>query len=124
MERKIKVLIVDDEYTFCKFLKAFLEKRNYQIIFTTNGEHALDIIKDESPDLMTLDIRMPGIDGYEVMKKAKTIVATMPIIIISAIDVPDMEESLKSKGASAVFTKPADLDQLLETIKKLTAVPL
>ncbi len=76
-------------------------------------------IKDESPDLMTLDIRMPGIDGYEVMKKAKTIAATMPIII-SAIDVPDMEESLKSKGAAAVFTKPADLKQLLESIRKLT----
>ncbi|MFQ5672907.1 MAG: response regulator [Nitrospinales bacterium] len=120
MPRKTKILIVDDEYMFCKSLKAFLEKHGYQVSFTTNGEQALDLIKEEPPDLMTLDIRMPGLNGYEVLQKAKWISETMKIIVISAIDVPNMVDSLKRQGAHEVLNKPADLEQLLESIRELT----
>lgn len=121
MPEKIKILIVDDEYAFCKSLKAFLEKHDYRITFTTSGEHALDLIKEEQPALMTLDIRMPGLNGYEVLQKAKWISDKMIIIIISAIDVPNMVDSLKHKGAHAVFNKPIDLERLLKSIRELTA---
>jgi len=120
MSEKTKLLIVDDEYMFCKSLKAFLEKHGYEVAFTTNGEQALDIIKEDPPDLMTLDIRMPGLNGYEVLQKAKWISDTMKIIVISAIDVPDMVDSLKRQGAHEVLNKPADLEELLETIRELT----
>lgn len=116
---KKKVLIVDDEYVFCKSLKAFLEKNGHEVLLTTNGEQALDMIRTEKPDLMTLDIRMPGMNGYEVLEKAGRISEGMPIIVISAIDIPDMENSLKKAGAREVFRKPANMDDLLRAIEEI-----
>lgn len=119
MDQK-KVLIVDDEYAFCKLLFSFFIKNGYDAKFTTNGEHALDIVKEEKPDIMTLDIRMPGINGYEVLEKAKSLHEALKVIVISAIDVPHFEESLKSQGASGVFYKPVDLGLLLKNMKELS----
>ncbi len=114
---KIKILIVDDEYSFCKAMKALFEKRGYETVFTTNVERALDMIKEERPDVMTLDIRMPGTNGYEVLGKAKY--EDIKIIVVSAINIPEMEEKLKHAGAHAVINKPVDLKGLAETINEL-----
>lgn len=119
MSDKKTVLIVDDEYSFCKSLKTFLEKIGYEVLVTTNGEQALDLIKSERPAVMTLDIRMPGMDGYEVLQKAKRLNDTMPIVVITAIDVPRMEEMLERSGAHAILQKPIDLRELQATIQRL-----
>lgn len=115
---KGKILIVDDEYSFCKTLRTFLEKLGHEVIVATNGEHALDIIKADSPEIMTLDIRMPGMDGYEVLNRAKRLDPKLVIIVITAIDVPRMEELLEHSGAHALIRKPIDLQELLRAIEK------
>ena len=121
MSNKAKVLIVDDEYSFGKSLKTYLEKSGYEVLVTTSGEQALDIIRDEKPALMTLDIRMPGMDGYEVLQKAKRMQEDMKIIVVTAIDVPRMEEMLAHSGAHAVKQKPVDLQDLTAAIQSLLA---
>ncbi|MBI5177995.1 MAG: response regulator [Nitrospinae bacterium] len=118
---KQKVLIVDDEYSFCKNLKTFLVKEGFDVQMTTNGEQALDMIRDEKPDLMTLDIRMPGMNGYEVLEKLRFDAKDLAVIVVSAIDIPDMEDRLMHAGAKAVVHKPVDLKLLLDTIKKIAA---
>jgi len=115
-EDKIRILVVDDEYAFCKSLKLYLAKLGYEPIIATNGEHALDLIKEEQPRVMTLDIRMPGMDGYEVLNHAKHLKPDLFIIVITAIDVPRMEELLERSGAHAVLRKPVELEELRETI--------
>lgn len=115
-EDKVRILIVDDEYAFCKSLKLYLAKLGYEAIIATNGEHALDLIKEEQPLVMTLDIRMPGMDGYEVLNHAKHLHPELFIIVITAIDVPRMEELLERSGAHAVFRKPIELEELRATI--------
>lgn len=115
---KVRVLIVDDEYAFCKALKLFLTKVGYEAIIATNGEHALDLIQEERPQVMTLDIRMPGMDGYEVLNHAKRLNPKLFIIVVTAIDVPRMEELLERSGAHAVFRKPVSLAELQETIAR------
>ncbi len=118
-ERK-RVLIVDDEYVFCKRLKQYLEGKGYEADLTTNGEQALDMAKGEKAyDVMTLDIRMPGMNGYEVLQKLKWENKGMSIIVISAIDVPDMEDRLLHAGASAVLRKPINLEELAKTIEEV-----
>lgn len=118
-ERK-RVLIVDDEYLFCKRLKQYLEGKGYEADFTTNGEQALDMVKDgKAYDVMTLDIRMPGLNGYEVLKKLKWDSKDLSVIVISAIDVPDMEDRLLHAGASAVLSKPINLEELAKTIEEV-----
>lgn len=116
MKRKIKVLIVDDEYAFCRSLKIFLEKIGFEPLIATNGEHALDIIREEKPAIMTLDIRMPGLNGYDILQKAKRLHPDLFIIVVTAIDVPKMEEMLEHSGAHALLHKPIDLQKLSDTL--------
>jgi CheY-like chemotaxis protein len=114
-----KILAVDDEYAFGKSLKQFFNRLEMETVIATNGEHALDLIKEERPDLMTLDIRMPGLGGYEVLNRAKHLAPAMPIVVITAIDVPRMEELLERSGAHAVLRKPIDLHELKLTVERL-----
>jgi len=116
MKKKIKILIVDDEYAFCRSLKLFLEKIGFQALVATNGEHALDILKEEKPAIMTLDMRMPGLNGYEILQKAKRLHPELFIIVVTAIDVPNMEEMLEHSGAHALLRKPIDLQKLSDMI--------
>ena len=120
MEKKIKILILDDEYKFCKSLEKYLAKAGYNAIFTTNGEHALDMIREEKPDIMTLDIRMPGINGYDVLEKAKKIDGKMRIIIVSAVDDPQIK-LYKEYGAHALLQKPIALEDLKKIIERLVS---
>lgn len=116
MKKKIKILIVDDEYAFCRSLKVFLEKIGFEALIATNGEHALDILKEEKPAVMTLDIRMPGLNGYDILQKVKRSHPDLFIIVVTAIDVPNMEEMLEHSGAHALLHKPLDLQKLSETL--------
>lgn len=116
-----KIIVVDDEYAFCKSLKQFFGKLGFEAVIATNGEHALDLIAEERPDLMTLDIRMPGMDGYEVLNRAKHLAPEMPIVAITAIDVLRMEEMLERSGAQAVLRKPVDLRELQKIVTQLLA---
>jgi len=116
-----KILVVDDEYAFCKSLKQFFAKLGFAVVIATNGEHALDLIPEERPDLMTLDIRMPGMDGYETLNRVKHLAPEMPIVVITAVDVPRMEEMLERSGAQAVLRKPVDLHEVERTIMQLLA---
>lgn len=114
--KKIKILIVDDEYAFCRSLKIFLDKIGFVPLIATNGEHAIDIVREEKPAIMTLDIRMPGLNGYDILQKVKRLDPDLFIIVITAIDVPNMDEMLEHSGAHALLHKPIDLQKLSDTI--------
>jgi DNA-binding response OmpR family regulator len=116
MKKKIKILIVDDEYAFCRSLKIFLEKIGFETFIATNGEHALDIVREERPAIMTLDIRMPGLNGYDILQKVKRLHPDLFIVVVTAIDVPNMEEMLDHSGAHALLHKPIDLQKLSDTL--------
>ncbi|ADH87063.1 response regulator [Desulfurivibrio alkaliphilus] len=116
---KGKILIVDDEYVFCKSLKQYLDKIGYQAVVATSGEHALDLAQEEVPDLMTLDIRMPGLNGYEVLSRIRRLAPEMPVVVITAVDVPRMEEMLQHSGAQAVLHKPVNLEEVRRVLEQL-----
>jgi DNA-binding NtrC family response regulator len=116
MNKKIKVLIVDDENTICLLLKTYLERLGFETFVATNGEKALDILEEENPAIMTLDIRMPGLNGYELLQKVKRRYPELFIIVITGIDVPNMEEMLEHSGAHALLRKPIDLQELSDII--------
>jgi two-component system response regulator AtoC len=111
-----KILIVDDEIETCKFLGAFLEPLGYQIITALNGEEALEKIKSEEPHLMLLDIRMPEMDGIEVLEHAKTLNPRMGIIMITAVQDEDTARQAIADGAHDYITHPIDLDYLESSV--------
>ena len=116
MKKKIKILIVDDESVICELLKTYLERLGFQAFVAENGEQALEILREEKPAIMTLDIRMPGLNGYDVLQKVKRRHPELFIIVVTGIDVPNMEEMLEHSGAHALLRKPIDLQELSDTI--------
>ena len=111
-----KILVVDDEPLACEFLKRFLGKQGYEISIATTGEQALELIQAERPHLVLLDIRMPGMDGMEVMRRAKGIDPALGFIMVTAIRDDSIGRKALSEGAYDYITKPVDIEYLKTSI--------
>lgn len=123
MEKRI--LIVDDEEDFCYFVKKNLEAiSNYEIIIATKGKKGIQIARNEKPDLILLDIMMPGIDGFEVLKRLKRNEKTenIPIIMLTAKD--EDESKIKAIGlyCEDYIVKPVEKMVLRAKIQKLLSI--
>lgn len=120
MERKKHILLVDDVSTNLRCEGEVL-KGKYKMSMAKSGEQALEILEKAKPDLILMDIIMPGMDGYETMVKIKNnpLYADIPIIFLSG-DVKSMTEKKGMEmGAAAYIYKPFDPDGLLEKIEKV-----
>ncbi len=119
---QMKILVVDDDSTSQKLLKLILEKVGYsKIRLSSSGEEALDLIEEEPPDLILLDIIMPGIEGYEVCKRVRTKESTgdIPILMVTGGATEADEAIAKSfkAGATDFITKPIRSIELLSRVK-------
>ena len=85
---EFKLLVVDDVQTNVLLLKALLGKEGYGILVANNGQEALEVIRNENPDLILLDVMMPGMDGFEVAERLKSeeFRCEIPIIFLTALD--------------------------------------
>ena len=110
------VLIVDDERSIRNTLRDILETEGYEVDEAENGEVAIEKIKQKSFDVILCDIKMPGMDGIEVLEKALTI-ADSPIIMISGHGTIETAVDAIKKGAYDYIAKPPDLNRLLITIR-------
>lgn len=114
-----KILIVDDELDLVVVVRYRLESEGFVVIAANDGETAIEKVKSESPDLILLDVMMPGIDGYEVCKRLKSDdkYKDIPIIMLTAkVQKLDRETGLKL-GANDYIAKPFDTADLLEKIQ-------
>ena len=110
-----KILVVDDEPHIVKYLTAFLQDCGYETCSAADGEQALEVLRKEKPDLITLDLQMPNDTGtrfYRNMTKDKQFKGT-PVIVISGIP----GRHLAVSKPVAVFEKPIDRDALLAAVK-------
>ncbi|MFC1884103.1 response regulator [Thermodesulfobacteriota bacterium] len=115
---KLKVLLVDDEKEFVESLSERLELRNLDAEVAYDGEQALKALKEGSHDVMVLDLRMPGIDGIEVLRQVKKTKPDMQVVVLTGHGTDKDEREVKRLGAFAYLKKPIDLDQLIGTLKK------
>jgi two-component system response regulator CpxR len=116
-----KVLLVDDEEEFVKALAERLELRGFKIRVALNGERALEMLQDESPDVMVLDLRMPGIDGLEVLRRVKKTAPEVQVIILTGHgSEADRQMALRS-GAFEHLQKPVDITRLIDTLNRAYA---
>lgn len=115
---KLKVLLVDDEKEFVESLSERLKLRNVEAQVAFDGEQALEAIKREKPDVMVLDLRMPGIDGIDVLRKVRQSDPGMEVVILTGHGTDKDEEQVLKLGASALLKKPVDIDQLTRTFRK------
>jgi len=119
------ILIIDDEEDFCYFVKKNLEAiSNYEVITATKGKKGIQIARKKKPDLILLDIMMPGIDGLEVLKRLKKNENTqnIPVIMLTAKD--EDESKIKALGSFCVdyIVKPVENVVLKGKIHKVLSI--
>lgn len=112
----IKILILDDEKGLCEHLEEFFKYRGYTVFAATNGKDAISIIKKEKPQILLLDIKMKGISGLDVLKKAKEGNTNVKAIMITAMDDETTKRQAKQLGADEYLTKPFNYDTLEKLI--------
>ena len=117
-EMPSKVLLVDDEREFVQTLSERLYMREMGAAVVYDGESALDMVRDDEPEVMILDLKMPGIDGIEVLRKVKETRPEIEVIILTGHGSDADRESCMKLGAFAYLQKPADINLLSETLKK------
>ena len=114
---KFKLLLVDDEEEFVKSLAERLQIRDLNSNLAFDGEQALQLVTDEVPDVMVLDLRMPGIDGLEVLKNVKKNYPEVQVIILTGHGTDRDEEEARKLGAFDYLQKPVNLDVLMDKVK-------
>ncbi len=113
-----KVLLVDDEREFVQTLSERLLMRDMGSAVAYDGESALELIREDEPDVMILDLRMPGIDGIEVLKRVKKTQPAIEVIILTGHGSDADREVCMGLGAFAYLQKPVDIDELSQTIRR------
>ncbi len=112
----MKILVVDDEKNILKLYQAELEDEGYAVVTANSGKEALEVFEAENPDLVTLDILMPDIDGIQVLRQMKEKRPNMPIIMLTAYDYRD---DFSVWVSDAYMVKSSDLSNLKATIKQI-----
>ncbi len=113
------ILVVDDDKNTRLFLKAVLEGASYTVSVASNGEEALGVMDREHIDLVVLDIMMPKMDGYEFTKLLRDSNDNLPILMVSAKQLPSDKHRAFSVGTDDYMTKPIDDEEMLYRIKAL-----
>jgi DNA-binding response OmpR family regulator len=111
-----KVLVVDDDRDTRDMLQAALEQRGFSVVLTSSGKRALTLARQEHPNLILLDLKLPGMDGYEVLQRLKGMpeTADIPVVVITGSLTDDelKQQKLLSLGAARFMTKPFSVDEL------------
>ncbi len=115
---KQKILVVDDEHLIRWSLEQNLQKQGYDVVTAGSGEEALKLVREDTPDLVLLDIQLPGINGMEVLEKIKDIDEEVVVIMITALGVLETAVKAMRMGAHDYISKPFNLDELAITIRK------
>ena len=116
------VLVIDDEPSARDMITRMLVKDGYRVVTAANGAEGLRIAAEVAPDVITLDIMMPGMDGWAVLSKLKAdpVLAAIPVVVATIIDDRNLSVSL---GAAGYITKPIDREHLSEVVRRVRSTP-
>lgn len=115
---KSRVLVVDDHPKLLKFIEIDLKLRGFEVICAGSGEEAVELVASAGPDIMLLDIVMPGVDGFGVLEKLRTF-SKLPVIAFSAS--PENREPALRMGADDFLNKPFDPEVMVNKIRAVLA---
>ena len=115
----VRVILIDDEVAFLDSMKRVLERREMEVITAESGEQGLTLLKESLVDVVVLDIRMPGMDGLEVLRRIRTHYPSIQVIMLTGH--PSYNTALEAikQGAHEYLEKPPDIEKLAATIRRL-----
>src|SRR3989338_3880288 len=114
----MRLLIVDDEVEICDFLKSFFEERNYEVKTASSGQAALAAVEQFKPQVILLDIKMPVMDGIQVLGEVKKKYPRTKVIMVTALETRDKIEECLRLGADNYITKPLSLEYLENDVRE------
>ncbi|MBN9419246.1 MAG: response regulator [Candidatus Eremiobacteraeota bacterium] len=118
-----KILVVDDDEHILRSLSQYLELEDFNVVSASSGPEALTLFQQEKPDLLVLDVMMPGMDGFQVLEtlRGNPDTAGVPVLMLTARD--QHNDILKGyqMGATSYLVKPFNLDELVEAIREVFA---
>jgi len=116
--KEFKVLMVDDEEDFVTTLSERMKMRDVDSDVALDGEQALQRVEDDIPDVMVLDLKMPGIDGLEVLRRVKKAYPQIPVVILTGHGSEKDEAEARRLGAFEYLQKPVDIEKLVQILRK------
>ncbi|MFT8319231.1 MAG: response regulator [Sporolactobacillus sp.] len=111
-----RVLVVDDQYGIRLLLNEILKKEGLEALLASTGQQALEFVREKRPGLALVDMRIPGMNGVDILKKIKEINPEVKVMIMTAYGDDQMIREAKKNGAIAYFSKPFDIEKLLAAI--------
>jgi len=112
-----KILVVDDEESIRELYRAELADEGYDVELAEDGQQALRRLESGRPDLVTLDVKMPGIDGIETLRRIREKDATIPVVLVTAFG--EFKQDFNTWASDAYIVKSHDPTELKETVRKL-----
>lgn len=116
MNRKTSVLVVDDDVNICELIRLYLEKEGFEVLAVHNGKSAMDVFVDSAPNIVILDIMLPGMDGWQVCREIRKI-SNIPIIMLTAKGETFDKVLGLELGADDYIVKPFDPKELVARVK-------
>jgi DNA-binding NtrC family response regulator len=116
--RTLRVLFVDDEEDFVRTMAERMEMREVGSDVALDGEQALEMLRDEVPDVMVLDLRMPGINGMEVLRRVRRMYPQLQVIIMTGHGSDKDEAEARRLGAFDYLRKPVNINDLMEIVRR------
>ena len=115
------ILIVDDDYLSRELLQAHMENAHYSVLLANSGNKALEVAAAQQPDVILMDVNMPGLSGYTtcIQLKQSPTTSHIPVLLMTAMDDEESILQATESGADGFVSKPFDIPQMFEQIKRL-----
>jgi len=114
-----KVLVIDDEANVRMVTDLLLTRMGYQVLLADNGRIGLELYRQELPDVILLDVKMPEMDGIEVLRQIRSVDLKQPVIVLTGDSSPETEREVQALGVSEFIVKGSSLASLGETLKRI-----
>jgi DNA-binding response OmpR family regulator len=121
----MKVLVADDDVTTCTLVGTILRRAGHEPILAQDATQAMMLMKKHEPELVVLDLQMPGGTGVNVLQNLKSSLRThhVPVIVLSGVTDPEKKQQMLDMGATEFLMKPVDPESLLGAVERATAAP-
>jgi len=118
-----KVLVIDDEEGIRSLLDTLLRRKGYDVVLAESGRKGLELFRRERPDVVVLDLKMPGMDGLAVLQQVRSLNPTLPVIILTGAGTPETEQQVRAMGVTEYVEKEFSLHLLGDSLKRLLKTP-
>jgi DNA-binding NtrC family response regulator len=118
-----KILVIDDEPGIRDLLDTLPSRKGYDVVLAENGRKGLELFRREHPDVIVLDLKMPGMDGFTVLQQINSLDPRTPVIILTGAGTPEAEQRIRAFGVTEYIEKEFSLHRLGDSLKRLLETP-